>query len=112
VSAVKTARVALVTAPDAQVAERIARTLVEERLAACVNILPGARSVYRWQGKVEDAQELVLVVKTVQERVPALVARIPELHPHKVPEVIVLAVESGLPAYLSWVVDETAKVIT
>ena len=104
-------RIALLTAPDAETGKRIARQLVDERLAACVNVLPGVTSIYRWQGAVEEAGEVMLVVKTVQERVPALVARVPELHPHKVPEVVVLAVESGLPAYLQWVVGETSKVV-
>jgi periplasmic divalent cation tolerance protein len=104
-------RIALVTVPNAEVAKRIARQLVDERLAACVSALPGVTSVYRWQGAVEEATEVQLIIKTVQERVPALVARIPELHPHKVPEVLVLPVEAGLPAYVKWVVDETAKVV-
>ena len=103
-------RVVLVTAPDLDVGRKIARALVEERLAACVNALPGLTSVYRWQGAVEEASEVQLVIKTVHERVPTLVARIQELHPYKVPEVLVLPVEAGLPAYLAWVVDETARV--
>jgi periplasmic divalent cation tolerance protein len=104
-------RIALVTAPSAEVGRTIARALVEERLAACVNLVDGVTSVYRWQGAIEEAREVQLVVKTVQERVPALVARVAELHPHKVPEILVLPVESGLPAYLQWVVDETAAVV-
>jgi periplasmic divalent cation tolerance protein len=103
-------RVVLVTGPDAAFAERVAGHLVEERLAACVSVLGPTTSVYRWQGKLERASEVQLVVKTTQERVPALVERIKELHPYKVPEVLVLAVESGLPAYLAWVIDETARV--
>jgi periplasmic divalent cation tolerance protein len=103
-------RVVLVTAPSTEVARTIARTLVDERLAACVNVLPPMTSIYRWQGAVEEAAEVQLLIKTVQERVPTLVARIQELHPHKVPEALVLPVEAGLPAYLAWVVEETARV--
>lgn len=103
-------RVVLITAPTADVARTIARTLVEERLAACVSVLPQMTSIYRWQGAVEETQEQLLVCKTVHERVPALVARLPEIHPYKVPEALVLPVEAGLPAYLAWVVEETARV--
>lgn len=103
--------VVLATAPDAETAKRIARTLVEERLVACVNVVSNVTSIYRWQGKLEEANELLLVMKTVSERLPALVARTKELHPYKVPEVLALPVEAALPAYAEWVVDETAHVV-
>ena len=104
-------RIVLSTAPDEETAAKIARALVEERLCACVNVLPKVRSIYRWEGKVEDASEVLCVVKTVAEKVAPLLARIGELHPYKVPEGVVLPVESGLPDYLAWVVDETAPVV-
>jgi periplasmic divalent cation tolerance protein len=104
-------QVVLATAPDAETAKKIARVLVEERLVACVNIVAGVTSIYRWQGKLEETAEVLLVMKTVSERLPAVVTRTKELHPNKVPEVIALPVEAALPAYAEWVVDETAHVV-
>lgn len=104
-------RVVLVTAPDAEVGKTIARALVEERLVACVNLLAGVLSIYRWQGKVEEAGEVLLVLKTVPHRLSAVVARVKELHPYKVPEVIALPVETALPAYAAWIVEETSGVV-
>jgi periplasmic divalent cation tolerance protein len=83
-------RVVLLTAPDPAVAEGLARSLVEERLAACVNVVPGVRSFYRWKGRVETAGELLLVVKTRADRAAALAARVRELHPYELPEVLEL----------------------
>jgi periplasmic divalent cation tolerance protein len=100
------------TAPDEATAKQIARTLVEERLVACVNVVANVTSVYRWQGKIEEAGEILLVMKTVGERIPALAARLKELHPYEVPELLALPVDAALPAYAQWVVDETARVIT
>ena len=97
------------TCPDADTAERLAEALVEERLAACVNILPGLRSVYRWQAEVERADETLLLIKTVRERFDALSARIKALHPHELPEVLAVEAAAGLPAYLRWVADETRR---
>ena len=99
--------VALVTAPDAAAAERLARALVEERLVACAASWPGVTSVYRWQGRVETATEVQLVLKTTSSRIDALVRRVKELHPYEVPEVLVLPVQAGLPAYLHWLVEQT-----
>lgn len=96
------------TCPDAACAERIADALVGERLAACVNILPGVRSVYRWQGRVERAGEVLLLAKTTPERAAKLQQRIVALHPHELPEVILVETAGGLPAYLDWVAAETA----
>ncbi len=104
-------RVVFMTAPDEATAARIARALVEERLAACVNIVPGVRSIYRWQSDVHDDREVLCVVKTVPEKVPQVFTRIRELHPYKVPEGLALAVESGLPDYVAWIVDETSPVV-
>ena len=85
------------------VADNLACALVEEHLAACVNILPGARSVYQWRGKVEKEQELVLLMKTRSDRLAALEARLLELHPYELPELIVVPVVGGLSPYLSWI---------
>jgi periplasmic divalent cation tolerance protein len=84
-------------------AEKIARHLVEARVAACVNILPGARSVYRWQGKVEDAAEYVLLVKSSRGLFPALRDEIQKIHPYEVPEIVALPVVDGSDAYLRWI---------
>ena len=99
--------VVLVTAPSSEVADRLASGAVEARVAACVAILPGIRSVYRWQGAVEQADEVQLVIKTTRDRVDALRTALLALHPYQVPELLVLPVVDGLPAYLSWVVAET-----
>lgn len=81
----------------------LARTLVAERLAACVNVLPAMMSVYRWQGRVEEEREQQLVIKTAANRVPALAARLGELHPYELPEFLVLSVAEGSDAYLRWI---------
>jgi len=96
--------VVLVTAPDADTAARIARTLVEEKLAACGNVLPGVRSIYRWQGNVEEAQETLLVLKTARARFKEIVDRVRALHPYEVPEVVAVPIEAGFDGYLDWVV--------
>jgi periplasmic divalent cation tolerance protein len=93
----------LCTCPDAAVADRIARTLVEEQLAACVNRLDGVRSVYRWQGQVERADEVLLLIKSTHERFAALCERVLALHPYELPELIAVDVSSGLQRYLDWV---------
>jgi periplasmic divalent cation tolerance protein len=87
-------------------AERIARALVEERLAACVNVVPGVMSVYRWKGAVEQEAELMLVIKTIGERVEPLKARLVELHPYELPEVVVMPIGGGHQPYLEWVADQ------
>jgi periplasmic divalent cation tolerance protein len=81
----------------------LARALVEERLAACVSILPGLTSVYRWQGQVEQEREQQILIKTTPDRLAALEVRLRELHPYEVPELLVLEVERGGAAYLAWV---------
>ena len=96
-------RVVLVTAPDQACAERLARTLVEEKLAACVSVVPGVRSFYRWEGAVQDDAELLLVAKTRSEQGPALAARVKELHPYDLPEVLELPAVGGSEPYLDWV---------
>ena len=96
------AAVVLVACPDEPTATSIARALVEERLAACVSISAEARSVYRWKGEVEEARERLLVVKARADRLGDLAARIVELHPYDVPELLALPVTHGLAAYLDW----------
>lgn len=102
-----TALVCFCTCPEASTAERIARALVDERLAACVNIVPGLRSVYRWQGRVEAADEVLLLIKTTPDRCQQLQERLRELHPYELPELIAVEVAAGLPDYLRWVADQT-----
>lgn len=94
--------VALCTCPDQATAERLAGLLVAEHLAACVNIVPGLRSVYEWQGRIETDAELLLVIKTDGTRFPALCERLAQEHPHEVPEILRLPIADGLPAYLDW----------
>ena len=89
--------------PDAQ---RIAHTLVEERLAACVNVIPGVVSVYRWKGVVEQEPEVLLVIKTTAPQVDALKARLLQLHPYELPEVVVLRIDSGHGPYLAWIEEQ------
>ena len=93
----------LCTCPDAASGERIARALVEEHLAACVNRVPGLTSVYRWQDAVESAAEELLLIKTTDDAFPALQARLLALHPYTLPEVIALPIDAGFAPYLDWV---------
>ena len=95
-------RILVSTAPP-DVAQSIAHRLVEERLAACVNLVPGVRSVYRWQEAVQDDPETLMVMKTVPARIEALRERLLALHPYEVPEILVLRPEDGHAAYLAWV---------
>jgi periplasmic divalent cation tolerance protein len=101
------ALVVLVTTPTPERAAEIARAVVGERLAACGNVLPGVRSIYRWEGKVQDDAEALLVLKTTRARFEALRDRVLALHPYQVPEVIALPVEAGSAAYLAWIAGET-----
>lgn len=102
-------RIVFVSFPTSEMARDTAARLVDERLAACCTLLPGCRSIYRWEGSVEQAEETLLLVKTTGERLSALTNRIAELHSYEVPEILAVPVETGLPAYLKWVVDETAR---
>jgi len=95
------------TAADAAEAERIGRAVVSERLAACANILPGLRSIYWWQGKMEEGTEAVLILKTTRERIAALVARVRALHSYDCPCIEALEVADGNPEFLAWVERET-----
>jgi periplasmic divalent cation tolerance protein len=99
----------LTNVPDAELAGALARTLVEQRLAACVNIMPAVQSVYRWQGAIEHASEVTLMIKSTQARYAELEAAIVAAHPYDVPEIIAMPVTAGLPAYLHWIATETRK---
>jgi len=92
---------------DAGEAERIGRIAVEERLAACVNILGACRSIYRWQGAIEEADEVAAILKTRAEAAPRLIARIAELHSYDVPAAVVWPIDAAWPAYADWVETET-----
>ena len=94
--------VVLVTAPDRETARSLAGRLVEERLAACVNVVSGIESIYRWQGEVTSDPEMLLLAKTTRESYPHLAARILELHPYDQPEIIALSISAGDAGYLSW----------
>ncbi len=99
---------ALGAPPDAQ---KIARTLVEERIAACVNIVPGITSIYRWKGAVEQEGEVLLVIKTMADRVEALKARLVELHPYELPEVVVIPIAGGHAPYLAWIAEQVRPLL-
>ena len=88
--------------PTADAAVSLARTLVEEKLAACCNLIPAVRSIYRWEGKLQDENEVLVLLKTRSEHFERLKARILELHPYEVPEVLALPVEAGYAGYLEW----------
>jgi periplasmic divalent cation tolerance protein len=103
VSAREDVRVVFVTAPDGDTAARIARALVEEGLIACANLVAGVRSIYRWEGRVADEAEVLLVLKTSASRCDAVAARVKALHPYELPEVVALPVVGGSEAYLDWV---------
>ena len=98
----------LTNLPDAASARALAEHIVSARLAACVNILAPCRSVYRWQGKVEDANAVPLLIKTSAERYPELEAAIRARHPYELPEIVAVSLSQGLPAYLDWVAAETS----
>ena len=99
----------LCTAPDAASAERIAGVLVDEKLAACVNLVPGLSSTFRWEGKVQREPEVLLLIKTQRARFDAVCARVKALHPYTVPELIALPIESSTPDYLAWLIENTTS---
>src|SRR5215475_2181702 len=102
------ARVALVTCGSAAEARKIAEGVVAKRLAACVNVLPRVRSIYRWRGKVERAEEFLLIVKTTRRRLAGLETTVRRLHSYEVPEFLVLAVDGGSRDYLGWIGESCA----
>ncbi len=95
-------QIILTTCPDAGVAERIARALVEKGLVACVNILAPMRSIYKWHGQIEDTSEYLLIIKAARERFPEIRDRLRCLHPYELPEIIAVPIADGLPEYLAW----------
>lgn len=98
----------LSTVPDSDCARHVARTLVGEGLAACVNVVPGLLSVYQWQGAVEEAQELLLLIKCSRSAAAAVQKRLKDLHPYELPEILMFESTAGLPAYLEWVVAHSS----
>lgn len=94
--------------PDRETALRLARALIEQRLAACVNVLGGCASVYRWDGAVQESAEVPVLIKTRAARYPEVEARIRELHPYELPEIVAVPIVHGFPDYLEWIAKETA----
>jgi periplasmic divalent cation tolerance protein len=103
-------RIVLTTAGSEEEARKIARHLVDNRLAACVNIIPQIESIYRWQGKVDSSREWLLLAKTTQERFPAVRDAIRKLHSYELPECVVLNLEDGSSDYLQWLADSVQEV--
>ncbi|MBT3350200.1 MAG: divalent-cation tolerance protein CutA [Nitrospinaceae bacterium] len=102
-------RVVMVTAGSEKEAAKVARALVDERLAACVNIVPGVRSIYRWQETIEDEREVLMVIKTGAASLDALEARVRELHSYDVPEIIAMPFDKGSGPYLEWLAESLGK---
>ncbi len=96
-------RIVFCTVPDTEVGSRLAEALVEEGLAACVNLLPGLTSIYRWEGKLHKDGEALLLIKTRADRFGQLAARIRQLHPYELPEIVAVPLNEGLPEYLDWI---------
>lgn len=101
------ARFIYITAPDMDTARKIGGYLVEHYLAACANIIPGTHTIYRWEGKIERGEEVVVIAKTVQNRVEEVVDAVKSLHPYECPCIVSLPVEGGFPPYLKWIVDQS-----
>ena len=100
--------IVITNAPDRDTAQKIARALVEARAAACVNVLGPCASVYRWQGGIEVAEEVPILIKTQGSRYPQVEALVRSLHPYELPEIVAVPAVRGLPAYLTWVAAETS----
>lgn len=100
---------ALVTGPDRETMAELGRRVVDERLCACANVVPGLASVYRWEGDVEEAEEALALLKTTRRRLGALRARVRELHPYDEPEFLAFDVDRGEPSYLAWVVESVRE---
>jgi periplasmic divalent cation tolerance protein len=96
---------AISTFPDADMASRIAQTLVEEKFVACANLIPAVHSIYRWKEKIETAGEVMVFFKTIQDRQAAFEEKLRSLHPYEVPEIIFVKIDGGSPDYLRWVID-------
>lgn len=97
------AQVVFCTCPDQPTAEKIAHALVENQLAACVNILPNLTSIYTWQGRVESADEHLLIIKSSVQAYPTIETTIRSLHPYELPEIIAISINQGLPEYIHWI---------
>lgn len=100
-------RVVLVTVPNVETGEVLVRELVEERLAACGNVIPGLISLFWWEDEVQREKEALVVLKTVGEAIPALEERVTDIHPYEVPEILVLPVDAALESYARWIATET-----
>jgi periplasmic divalent cation tolerance protein len=105
------ALVVMTTLASDDEALRLVRALLDRRLIACGTVLPGGRSIYRWQGKIADEREVVVLLKTRSARLEAIKAAFAELHPYKVPELLAISVESGLDRYLEWINGETTLAV-
>ena len=99
----------LTNVPDVECAQLVARTLIKARLAACVNLLPAVQSMYRWQGQIEEATEITLLIKTTSQHYDSVQQAIVKLHPYDVPEIIATPIVAGSAPYLQWITTETAK---
>ena len=99
----------ITTVPDENAGEKVAKTLLENRLCACVNIIPGVRSLYWWEGKIQDDKELILFVKTREELAEKVIEKISQVHPYQVPEIIALKLDRVSEPYLKWLFEETAS---
>lgn len=104
-----TARIALTTVASVKEARTLAHTLVQRRLAACVNLVPGLTSIYRWQGAIEEAPETLLIIKTTAEQLPALEAAMHELHSYDLPELLALSIDSSSKPYLDWLLSSVGS---
>jgi periplasmic divalent cation tolerance protein len=102
-------RLVFCTCPDTLTARALAHYLVEQRLAACVNLLPPMQSVYRWQGQIEQTEEVQMLIKTCADRLDAVSAAIVQKHPYELPEILVISPSAGLPAYLDWIRAQTRE---
>lgn len=109
-TAVAAVVVALTTLPPHVDGDAFVRALLEARVVACGTLLPGARSIYRWEGAIESASETVVLLKTTAAQVDALKRQLPELHPYEVPELLILPCDDGFPPYLAWVQQEASGV--
>jgi periplasmic divalent cation tolerance protein len=96
-------RLMFCTCPDEAIAQTIGDTLINERLAACVSLMPGITSIFHWDGQIQRDREVLILIKTIEARASALTERLRELHPYEVPEIIAVPITEGLPDYLSWI---------
>jgi periplasmic divalent cation tolerance protein len=101
--------VVLVTVPDHNIARKVSKAVLTARLAACVNVLPGIQSMYWWEGKIADEQEVLLLIKTTEARFESLSQTIRSAHPYEVPEIVAVPVVRGLPQYIEWIRRETSR---